>query len=194
MTETILLTDDEVVAVAAVAGTPWPLGLSTVPASTEILRSAALRGVRSLGVRGLLTANAGKPPALADAVASAITPFLHAPTRIGAYIAPAANPQSLAGAAITAVADDDGWWTDATTSDGVHAIRRAGAEGARDAVAQFADAVHEGALLPAAVDSSAYVCVIRWGTGEDDFQVIPARGSGGWDRGRLDTVFAGAAG
>ncbi len=49
----VLLTDDEVVALAVDLAAPWRGSLPTVEVTTEGLRQAAFRGMRSLGVRGL---------------------------------------------------------------------------------------------------------------------------------------------
>ncbi|MDT5026352.1 MAG: hypothetical protein QOE61_2778 [Micromonosporaceae bacterium] len=186
MTRGMLLTDDEVVALSALAEKPWPTGLFTVTATSVELRAAALRGVRSLTVRGLLAA-AGPDTELRDA----IDVFLHPAARVGAYLAPVDTPRAMAGSALTLALADRQWWLDASTPDGIHAIRKVTAAGGRAAIEQFADCISSGALLDAAADPSHYGCAIRWGTGDGELLFI-APGAATWDRTSLDAVFAGA--
>jgi hypothetical protein len=56
----IVLTDDEVVAVAVQESQPWPVALPTVPnGDPDALAAASFRGHRSLSVRGLLNDEGG---------------------------------------------------------------------------------------------------------------------------------------
>jgi hypothetical protein len=123
----LLLTDDEVIALAAVLGRPWPTGLATVESAPEALQEAGIRGIRSLAVRGLLT---GDPTTESGFVIhpeleAAVVGFLTAARHIGAYLAPADEPDRLAGASITAASSGSDWWLVSTTAQGVHGIRPA---------------------------------------------------------------------
>jgi hypothetical protein len=194
--QNILLTDDEVVAMAALLEQPWPTGLVTVDPSPHGLRDAALRGIRSLGVRGLLAGDPSGPDGFVihPEIASVIEGFVTATRRIGAYLAPVQAPDSLAGASITAAAVEDRWYLDAATAQGVHSFRSASRLEMIDALADLAEKVSSGTLLTEADDPSCYACVIRYGTSADD-KIVVAGGSGAatpWDRTPLLEVLAAA--
>lgn len=174
MDQGLLLTDDEIVAVSALGGTPWPVGLATVGDTAETLRAAALRGVRSLTVRGLLTTRAGSTPCLPPDLEQAVAAFLQGNTRVGAYLARMDDPEVMAGAAITAAFHNSSWWTDMSTPDGIHAFRPTTGAEARAAVEHFARGIQSGELLKTAPNPSAFGCVIRWGTADDEKFVLEA--------------------
>lgn len=168
----LLLTDDEIVAVSALAGTPWPVGLATVGNTAETMRAAALRGVRSLTVRGLLAPRAGSTPGLPPDLQQAAAAFLQGDRRVGAYLARMDHPEVMEGAAITAAFHNGRWWIDVSTPDGIHALRPiAGAE-ARTTVEQFARGIQSGELLKTTPNPSAFGCVIRWGTADDEKAIL----------------------
>jgi hypothetical protein len=65
----LVLTDDEVMALAALSGRAWWTGLSSVDAtSNKDMTTAAARGLRSLAVRSLLTGDGTPERALVTAV------------------------------------------------------------------------------------------------------------------------------
>ena len=68
MTEILLLTDEEVVALAAAREAAWPGGIPTVEGTERAVREAAFRGGRSLYVRGLSTDDGGLTQGLSDLV------------------------------------------------------------------------------------------------------------------------------
>jgi hypothetical protein len=193
MAQSFLLTDDEVVALAALLEQPWPTGLATVPETVDGMGQAAIRGIRALAVRGLLTGDPGAAEGyvIDPDLAAAVDGFLQAPRRVGAYLAPADAPDVLAGASITAAAIGDGWWLDATTAQGVHGFRRATRLEVIDALAELAEKTHDGTLLAGAERPSAYACVIRYGDEGDQKFVVPYSGvtGGPWDRTPLVEVF-----
>src|SRR5262245_23982737 len=140
MTNGLLLTDDEVIALAAVAGRPWPTGLATVDSTPEAQRDAGIRGIRSLAVRGLLTDDPAAVPGFVihPELQSAVVGFLTATRHIGAYLAPIDEPRRLAGASITAAPSGSSWWLVSTTAQGVHGIRSASRLEVLDALADLA--------------------------------------------------------
>lgn len=190
MAQGILLTDDEVVALAALLGRPWPTGLATVAPTADDLTQAGRRGVRSLIVRGIVTADAESGYTPHPGVAAVIETFLLAPRRIGAYIAPAAAVETMAGAAITAVPVAGIWWIDSTTAQGVHGFRQAQGDEVLAAITELADQTGDGTLLAGTEDPSAYVCVIVYGDKADQRTVVPVGGL--WDRAGLEQAFAAA--
>jgi hypothetical protein len=194
MTLNILLTDDEVVALAAVLERPWPTGLRTVVSTTDGMRDAGLRGLRSLAVRGLLSGDPTEAPGYVvhPDVASVIDGFVTAELRVGAYVAPAAAPDALAGAAITAAAFGEGWSLDVTTVQGVHAFRRASRLDVLDALAGLAEKTYDGTLLAGVGDPRAHVCVIRHGKGPHDRIIVEPNPTSGlpWDRSPLVDALA----
>lgn len=163
MDHAALLTDDEIVALCAIDGRPWPLGLITVEPTTEELTRAGVRGIRSLFIRHLAdqTSDGVRPN---EVLVQRVTTFLDATNRIGAYVAPADDHLRLGGAAITAAQTSDGWLLDATTAVGVHALRHVTADEAADAIAGMIERADSGELFTGAVDSNAWACVVQFGT------------------------------
>lgn len=163
MDDTALLTDDEIVALCAADGRPWPIGLSTVDATPEELARAGMRGMRSLMVRRLARADADRPGMRPhEMIADDVAAFLDSTHRVGAYIAPALDHSVLGGASVTAAQTPDGWVVDTTTAAGVHALRPASAEDAAAAVLGLAQQIYDGTTFTDN-ERSAWVCVIRYG-------------------------------
>jgi hypothetical protein len=176
MEDTVLLTDDEIVALCAADGRPWPLSLATVEPTTEELTRSGVRGMRSLLVRRLAGGNADAPGVRPhELIARDVSAFLDSHERVGAYIAPASDHSILGGAAVTAARTSDGWVLDTSTAAGVHALRPATAEEAAEAVLALAEPAYSGELFHGADDATAWVCVIRFGS---DAQQTIALGPG----------------
>jgi len=84
------LSDDEIVAVAVSARAAWPGLLPTVDTdSTQVLTASALRGMRSLAIRGMLT-ESSTPSALLDPARAA----LRGRKAVVTYLAPASSSAS----------------------------------------------------------------------------------------------------
>ena len=165
MDDVALLTDDEIVALCAADGRPWPIGLNTVETTAEELSRAGMRGMRSLMVRRLAGGDAeaeGVRPH--EMIARDVAAFLDATDRVGAYMARASDPAVLGGAAITAARTDTGWILDTATAAGVHALRQASTEEATVAVLDIAEQIYEGTLFTEDSDRAAWVCVLRFGS------------------------------
>ncbi|MBS9535728.1 hypothetical protein KIH27_19255 [Mycobacterium sp. M1] len=190
MAQGILLTDDEIVALAALSGHPWPTGLATVPAAAGELSRAGQRGIRSLVIRGIVTADAESGYTVHPGVAAVIETFVRAPRRIGAYIAPVDAVEVMAGAAIIAVPVAGIWWIDSATAQGVHGFRQADTDEVLAAIIDLADQTRNGTLLAEVDNPSAYACVIVYGDGPEQRTVVPAGSPDGWDRGPLQQAFA----
>jgi len=191
MDEAALLTDDEIVALCAVDGRPWPLGLITVGATTAEMVAAGMRGMRSLLVRQLATEAAdGSGVRPHESLARDVVGFLDATRRVGAYVAPASDHSVLAGAAVTAAQTSDGWLLDTVTAAGVHALRRASADESAGAIVELVEQAYSGTFFDSADDPTAWVCVVRYG--QDPAEVI-AVGKGspahGWDASLIRDVF-----
>lgn len=164
MEETALLTDDEIVALCAADGRPWPLSLVTVEPTTEELTRSGIRGMRSLLVRRLTGSNADAPGVRPnELIARDVSAFLDATERVGAYVAPASDHSTLGGASVSAARKEHGWVVDTSTAAGVHALRAATDEEAADAVLTFAESAYSGELFAGVDDRDAWVCVIRFG-------------------------------
>lgn len=194
MSQGFLLTDDEIVALAALLGQPWPTGLVTVDATAGELSRAGMRGVRSMTIRGILTADVESGYAVHPGVSAVIETFLRAPRRIGAYIAPTADVETMAGAAITAVPVAGIWWLDSATAQGLHGFRQVEGEAVLEAVAELADQTQDGTLLAGFDDPPTYACVIVYGDQPDQRTVVLADSAhcGSWDRGPLRQACATA--
>ncbi|WP_396910866.1 hypothetical protein [Mycolicibacterium sp.] len=164
MDETALLTDDEIVALCAADGRPWPVGLATVEPTTSELARAGMRGMRSLMVRRLAHRDADQPGMRPhEMIADDVAAFLSATDRVGAYVAPASDHAVLGGASVTAARTDHGWVVDTATAAGVHALRSATAGEAADAVLTLAEQAYVGTLFTGADAATAWVCVVRYG-------------------------------
>lgn len=165
MEDVALLTDDEIVALCAADGRPWPLGLNTVAMTAEELTRAGMRGMRSLMVRRLAGGNAEAPGVRPhQMIADDIAAFLDAADRVGAYLAPASAPTELGGAAVTAARARDGWILDTVTAAGVHALRQASTDEAITAVLELAEQTYSGMFFSDDTDRAAWVCVLRFGS------------------------------
>lgn len=183
MEDTALLTDDEIVALCAADGRPWPLSLTTVEPTIEEFTRAGVRGMRSLLVRRLAGGNAeadGVRPH--ELIARDVASFLGASERVGAYIAPVSDYSMLAGAAITAARTSDGWVLDTSTAAGVHALRTVSADEAADAVLAFAQSAYSGELFGGSDASAPWVCVVRFGRDAQNHIILsPGAASGAVD-------------
>ena len=158
MEETAVLTD-EIVALCAADGRPWPIGLVTVEPTVEELSGAGMRGMGSLMVRRLAGGDADKPGVRPhEMIARDVAAFLDATDRVGAYIAPASDHSVLGGAAVTAARTPNGWMVDTATASGVHALRAASAEEANNVVLELAEKADSGELFVDTAEASAWVC------------------------------------
>lgn len=164
MEDTALLTDDEIVALCAANGKPWPITLATVPTTSEDLSQAGMRGMRSLMVRRLAGGNAEAPGFRPhEVLARDAATFAEATDRIGAYVAPASDPNQLAGASITAARGADSWVIDTATAAGIHALRRTTVDEAAKTVLALVESAYAGTLFPGD-DAGAWVCAVRFGS------------------------------
>lgn len=188
MDDAALLTDDEIVALCAVDGRPWPVGLTTVGTSAEELSQAGMRGMRSLMVRRLAAVPSdGSGARPHEDILRDVAGFLDAPRRIGAYVAPAQEHAVLAGASVTAAQTRGGWLLDTATAAGVHALRRASADEAAAAITEVAEKARSGKLFNHAPDPNAWVCVVR--LGPDEVIALSGSGADGWDPARIKDAF-----
>lgn len=176
MEDTALLTDDEIVALCAADGRPWPLTLTTVEPTAAELARAGVRGMRSLLVRRLAGGNADRPGVRPhEWIARDVSAFLGGTHRIGAYVAPASDHLVLGGASVSTARSDDGWVLDTATAAGVHALRTVTSKEAADAVLALAESAYSGSLFENAEDGVDWVCVVRFG---NDAQNVIALASG----------------
>ncbi|MET4160032.1 hypothetical protein [Agromyces sp. PvR057] len=130
----ILLTDDEVVAAAALLGGAWRAPLPTVSVEDpgEMIKAAA-RGRRSLGVRGLMQDGATLAPQLAEALSAIVR---RRPDRMG-YVGEVADRGLLAGGAFAAFLDGELGTLVVTTANGVNEFTRATQDEIDDFVVAF---------------------------------------------------------
>jgi len=189
MEETALLTDDEIVAICAADGRPWPIGLATVEPTVEELARAGMRGMRSLMVRRLAGSDADKPGVRPHAmIARDVAAFLDATDRVGAYIAPASDHSVLGGAAVTAARTPRGWVVDTATAAGVHALRVASSDEATNAVLELAEKAYSGELFANETEASNWVCVVRYGSeGQNVLTIRPSSVNGVVDSSAVNT-------
>lgn len=118
-----LLTDDEIVTLAAAAGVTWPFGLNTVAAKDDAVAAAAFRGGRSLAVRGLADPDAGRLRPQQDLM-DLVGALAASSTHVVAQVCERALPAVPRGAMVLAGRTPEGWVIDSVTSAGVHVLRR----------------------------------------------------------------------
>lgn len=181
MDDTALLTDDEIVALCAADGRPWPIGLTTVETSVEELTRAGQRGMRSLLVRRLAHHDAevdGMRPH--EMIANDVAAFLDATRRVGVYIAPAAYTDVIAGASITAAETPAGWVVDTATAAGVHALQHVSdGDSAAAAVLTMVEEAYAGTLFTDEAQRSAWACVVRFGPDQRNVVTVGAGSASG---------------
>jgi len=121
--DTVVLTDDEVAAVAVSLRCGWPTAMPTIADDADAMLDAARRGRRALAVRGLLeqaapgefgSLPAGMLPGLAEALAGGL--------RWGVLSTDADLAAVVTGPSFYhyGAAASDGWITDVVSPDGVH--------------------------------------------------------------------------
>lgn len=98
ITQSVVLTDQEVIAIAARRGRTWNAALPTVRPDAAGLGDGALWGLRSLARRGLLEPGSTSATVRAD-LAELVEPAFGVP-RLVAYLASASAPLVLAGAEV----------------------------------------------------------------------------------------------
>ena len=133
----VLLTDDEIVALAGSAGSSWPLPLLTVASDSRAIKAAAFRGLRSLIVRGLATPLQRGLTTIAPDLAGLIA---HAAAATSVSIAHVSGMDAagLAGASVAAFSADGRVVRDVVNVTGVHAIEDSNIADSRSALREFA--------------------------------------------------------
>lgn len=120
---TVTLTDDEIVALAIVQESAWPVPLLTVETDTEPLGRAANRGMRSLVARGLVSS--GKDaPVIDETIDELITTVLSATSWMAAYATSKTEPGPVMGTATFVFDGPKGAVVDMQTPEGLHGISR----------------------------------------------------------------------
>lgn len=143
---TFTLTDDEVVAIAALRSSEFPAWLPTVARVPGEMIGGALRGARALLVRGLAEAK-GDGLVVASEVADLIEPFVGSDWTCSSfsYATVASLPVAAGGVRVFATNADDEWHLDEVSAYGVHSIRpstRAEFESHARAFADVADGLY----------------------------------------------------
>lgn len=121
---TILLTDDEAVAIAALRSSEFPARLPTVARVPGEMIGGGLRGARSLIVRGLAEGE-GDGLIVSTEVVGLIEPFICTDwTRsCFAYATVSSFPVAAGGVRVFATNANDEWHLDEVSAFGVHSIR-----------------------------------------------------------------------
>lgn len=195
----LVLTDDEVVAVSLHNRIAWPTPLPTVSMTEDGLRRSRLLGERSLLVRGLLDVS-GEKPAYQSEVVGTILAAAEAPRWIAAYVAAAITPGELAGDSTYVYEGASGWLVDMVSPTGVHQLAPSTDGEARELMVAMAENVfahgirgesQEAALFVGNSDSPEWV---RVSTGEvsvgrfSDGTFEPTSASSAWTGIELDSV------
>lgn len=121
---TVLLTDDEAVAIAALCSSEFPARLPTVARVPGEMIGAGLRGARSLMVRGLAE-GVGEELVVAEEATVLIEPFIGSGWTWSCffYSSVSSFPVAAGGVRVFATNADDEWHLDEVSAFGVHSIR-----------------------------------------------------------------------
>jgi hypothetical protein len=150
----LLLTDDEVVAIAEGLRIRWPGGAPTVDDAGDAIEAAAFRGNRSLLIRRHRTAGP-------DDVARLVEELAAARGRITAYVADDRSMRASWGIASTHYATGASWVLETVNGVGIHRFVRDGIDAHRAYLVALLDAVV--ALAPETDDER--LCVLAQGDG-----------------------------
>jgi hypothetical protein len=123
--DTLVLTDDEVAAVALSLRCAWPTAMPTIPDAADALLDAARRGRRALAVRGLLEQSAqGEFGTLPERVLPGLAEALAGGLRWGVLTTDDDLGALLTGPSFYhyGEASSDDWITDVVRPDGVHRL------------------------------------------------------------------------
>lgn len=152
----LVLTDDELVAIAADGASFWPGPLPTVDIEdVESLTAAALRGQRSLFVRGLLT----EVGALEGDVARVVAPIAGRMDSYTVYLADAQFQRASWGFATTHYATSAGWVVEEVSAPGVHRFVRATTTENRDYFRILLATAVEAGPESADPDAPVWLCI-----------------------------------
>lgn len=121
---TILLTDDEVVAVATLSSVEFPAWLPTVARLPGEAMGAVLRGTRSLMVRGMAE-NSEAGTVIDSQVTELLSPFIDPgwSYRCFSYSTNSTFPVSAGGVRVFVTDQNHAWRVDEISQFGVHTIR-----------------------------------------------------------------------
>jgi hypothetical protein len=138
-----LLTDDEIVALATKSDRPWQFPLLTVRTDVPAaVAAAALRGLRSLIVRGLAAVDS-EGIAVDASLVNDYKLVASAPRILLAHASPA-DSVAASGSAVIVFYGDAGVYADTMTVVGIHALRQVTHEEALSAIKSFAMTAFEG--------------------------------------------------
>lgn len=152
----LLLTDDELVAVAVEQSKAWPTGLPTVDVESEqALFTAALRGRRSLAVRGLV----GSEPADNELLDAVRRDAVGADGFVCLYIADQQGTRAADAVNLNAYRSGTGWLVETVSDVGVHQFASLTAEALGTLYRGLAQAAHDRGLAGGSADSLWIVAV-----------------------------------
>jgi hypothetical protein len=153
----LVLTDDEAVAAALLAGGVWPSPLPSLDMSASGLAAAATRGARSLAVRQLLrpAPSQGESPLTNDSELM-IRPIISSPPAVSCSVVDEGRNQVTDALMMYQYAANDSWRFEVVSPAGVHFISTTTSAVCAAVVASIArDTFVSGILPPANVVASA---------------------------------------
>lgn len=160
--DALLLTDDEVAAAAVSMGLSWPTLLPTIPSDDENLVAAAVRGRRSLAVRGFLVPGPDRFGQLADEVSSVLGDDLGSGVICGVSVTDGQLRPVDGGPSFYFYGKSDSarWLTDVVGLDGIHRIAPATDDECRDVLVALVESVlAEGLVTDDRSSPSSTLCV-----------------------------------
>jgi hypothetical protein len=160
-----LLSDDEVVALAARAGSRWATPLPTVVISDDgDLGAALVRGARSLRIRGLVRGGAGEAEPVEE-LGDALRGFASAPEVVVRTARAQVAVDPVGGLALATRLGDGQVLVDLVTAAGVHDLNVVDADVATALITQSLEQLFERGPISASGESAMVAHVVAGGQG-----------------------------
>jgi hypothetical protein len=153
---TVLLTDDEVVAISLEGRLTWPTPLPSVELDESGIARSQQLGLRSLVVRGLLD-SAARPPGVAPEISDIVRTVAEAPSWVAAYVASTGSPTKLAGDSTYVYRAEPSWLLDAVSPGGIHQIGATTNENAEELIVALAKNVFDFGFRGDRTDAALFI-------------------------------------
>lgn len=182
MSDRIILTDDEVVALAARVQKPWPSPVPSVDvADVSAVQIAAARGFRSLIARGLITDVATH--AIDQSLDAMVRPVLQGTLMVATHLVDDSLAYSVAGLATAGYSDaGDKWVSEVITPDGSHYLQHESGETCRRLTRELVEnAFTHGAnalRLAGDMPHAAYLVAVHLVAADDRRSIAVTEGEG----------------
>ncbi|MDQ1394464.1 MAG: hypothetical protein QOF30_3441 [Acidimicrobiaceae bacterium] len=162
----VVLTDDEVIALGARSGKPWPSPIFSVDVTDAFeVRRAVERGARSLIARGLLGVSA--EDSLEAGISDILRPVLDGNLSLGTYLVDSKLAFAPTGLATAAYAtNEEPWTSEIIAPNGLHYLLQEGSNKCLESIREFLESCFMSGiprlpLAPPETSEPAFVCAMR---------------------------------